>query len=131
MEDGGIVMRHYYRNKAKSNRYLVTQKPISEEALSEYDEITEQEYCSATGSKTEEECRVLADAERRIPKLKESLQKTDYIACKLAECDTDEERQAIKAEYATQLSARAETRAEINRLEAVLAERRNARPNRL
>lgn len=49
--------------------------------------------------------------------LKKHLNDTDFIACKLAECDSEEEKQSLRLKYATQLQERKECRIQINQLE--------------
>lgn len=55
-----------------------------------------------------------------IRKIQEQLKITDYITCKLIEAETDEERQAIRTEYADVLAQRRLWRARINELQQQL-----------
>ena len=50
-------------------------------------------------------------------KLKANLEKTDYIANKLIEAETEEERQELRLQYAIQLANRKQWRKEINDLQ--------------
>ena len=92
----------YYKFKTNPNRLFHTGE--NEELVdehNEWDEISQSEF----------------DTRVQIISLKKEIAQTDYIACKLAECDTAEERAAIKQTYATQLARRAEIRELINELE--------------
>lgn len=53
----------------------------------------------------------------QIKELKKEIAQTDYIACKLAEAETEQEKAELRQTYATQLSRRVEIRAQINELE--------------
>ena len=53
----------------------------------------------------------------RIAELKQKLADTDYIVAKMAEAETEEEKSALREEYAEHLANRKAWRAEINRLE--------------
>lgn len=52
-----------------------------------------------------------------IYELKQKLALTDYIITKIAEAETDEERQAIRTEYADVITQRKVWRAVINELQ--------------
>ena len=54
----------------------------------------------------------------RISELKQKLAETDYIVAKIAETETEEEKAALREEYAEQLSSRKAWRVEINELES-------------
>ena len=95
----------YYKLKTDANLLLYVEEGktlIDEE--NKWEEISESEY----------------NARLQIRDLKIEIAQTDYIACKLAECDTAEERAIIKSTYATQLARRNEIRALINELEESL-----------
>ena len=115
-------MRYYYKTKS-GNGFLNLKSPLSDNMASDYIEITEEEFNENAKAlehvPTDEELRV-ANIYSQIDLLKSQLAKTDYIACKLAECVTDEERSAMRMEYSSQLARRAEIRAQINALEAQL-----------
>lgn len=53
----------------------------------------------------------------KIIQLTNSLEKTDYIANKLIEAETEEERQELRFQYATQLANRKQWRKEISDLQ--------------
>lgn len=57
------------------------------------------------------------DNQKQIDKLTILLQQTDYIANKLIEAETEEERQELRIHYATQLVNRKQWRKEISDLQ--------------
>lgn len=56
----------------------------------------------------------------KILKLKSNLDSTDYMVLKIAEAETDEEKQELRELYAEELKQRKEWREEINELEKQL-----------
>jgi len=71
---------------------------------------------------TEENTRNLA--RQRIAELKKYLSDTDYIVTKIAECETEEEKQALRNDeiYAKKLALRKQWRKDINELQEYLNE---------
>lgn len=69
---------------------------------------------------TEENTRNLSV--KRIAELKKYLSDTDYIVTKIAECDTEEEKAELKAEYQAKLVLRKQWRRDINELQEYLNE---------
>lgn len=63
--------------------------------------------------------------ELNILDLQFQLTATDYIVLKIAEAETEEEKQALRIKYAEQLANRKKWRAEINVLETQLKQLTN------
>lgn len=57
------------------------------------------------------------DDEEKLYILQTNLEKTDYIANKLIEAETEEERQQLRLQYATQLANRKQWRKEVSDLQ--------------
>ena len=105
MAQNDELVKKYYKLKIDNNVLYETHEGetlIDEE--NRWEEITETEYSIRS----------------QICDLKKEIAQTDYIACKLAECDTAEERAVIKQTYSVQLARRTEIRGLINELEASL-----------
>ena len=58
--------------------------------------------------------------QNKILKLKNKLVETDYVALKIAEAETEEEKQTLKQKYFIELAQRKQWREEINQLEQQL-----------
>lgn len=73
------------------------------------------------------ECRITDDGTqnlictmaRTISDLKQNLSDTDYVILKISEAETDEEKQAIRTEYADVIAQRKQWRARINELQNI------------
>ena len=107
------MKRYYYRAKS-GNGYLSLKSPLSKEELSNYVEITEEQFNAAQPQPHTPTAAELAAKERRaeIISLKKHLADTDYCIIKIAE------GVATAEEYADVIAQRATWRARINELEA-------------
>ena len=66
---------------------------------------------------TKQKIETKQDNQKQISKLTQNLIETDYIANKLIEAETEEERQELRIHYATQLANRKQWRKEIGDLQ--------------
>ncbi len=109
---------------------------LEKDGLTSYVEVSEENWQSLIQQANDNQKAITADSngnpvltdlaeielteeekiQNEIAELKQYLESTDYIACKLAE------GAATAEEYADELIKRAETRAKINELEVTLAE---------
>ena len=96
--------KRYFKFKNSENSVFESDEVVDDGPFEDWDEISKKEY----------------DAHSQIFVLKKEIARTDYIACKLAEAETEQQRTALRQEYATQLARRAEIRAQINELEESL-----------
>ena len=113
--------RYYYKAKS-GNGYLSLKSPSSEAEAKKYVEISEHEWNNHLASiQPQHHEPTAADlAKKEIAQLKHEIASTDYVACKLAERETEEEKAALREEYATVLARRKAIRVRINELESSL-----------
>ena len=107
-------MKRYYYKAKSGNGYLSLKSPLSKEELSNYVEITEEQFNAAQPQPHIPTAEEIAAKERRaeIRSLKKQLADTDYCVIKIAE------GVATAEEYADVIAQRATWRARINELEA-------------
>jgi hypothetical protein len=79
-------------------------------------EITEAEWLEHIQSRETHESTADLEKKKQIREAKAFLAKTDYIVIKIAEAETEEEKAALCAEYASVIAERKAERALVNEL---------------
>ncbi len=114
--------KRYYYKKDNLPAYNLKEplKNILEDTTG-YIEITKEEWDELTYVDEPTQAEIQAEQIRlEISQLKSFLSSTDYIIIKIAEAETEEQRTAIRTEYASVIAERIQARARINELEATL-----------
>ena len=113
-----LIKLRKHELKWSSEEYEATEDILDDEGnLTGQRQITKTRPILIPNDPTEENER--NEAIIRISELKKYLSDTDYIVTKIAEAETEEEKNAIRTEYAEEIRNRKAARSEINAKEAI------------